>query len=112
MESLLIAHDKAILNKADSSLPLEIFQCNIIGYHMVFYILYDAHLFHCAYTILVCSIYLIFIIMKRLLYFIKKQNVRAFIITLVVTMKVVAFESYPEINGFVEKLVIFSVIKK
>ena len=37
MESLLIARDKPILNKADSSLPLELFQCNISGYHMMFY---------------------------------------------------------------------------
>ena len=34
-------------------------------------------------------------------------TVRAFIIILGVTMKAVAFESQPEINGFVEKLVIF-----
>ena len=32
---------------------------------------------------------------------------RAFIIILGVTMKAVVFESWPEINGFVEKLVIF-----
>ena len=37
MESLLIARDKPILNKADSSLPLELFQCNISGYPMMFY---------------------------------------------------------------------------
>ena len=37
MESLLIELDKTILNKADSSLPLELFQCNISGYHMMFY---------------------------------------------------------------------------
>ena len=41
--------------------------------------------------------------------FYQKQNVRAFIIILGVTMKAVAFESQPEINGFVEKLVIFFV---
>ena len=39
--------------------------------------------------------------------FYQKQNVRAFIIILGVTMKAVAFDSSPEINGFVEKLVIF-----
>ena len=42
----------------------------------------------------------------------QKQNVRAFIIILGVTMKAVAFESQPEINGFVEKLEIFFDIKK
>ena len=39
--------------------------------------------------------------MLQILYFIKKKEVRAFIIILDVTMKEVAFESYPEINGFV-----------
>ena len=42
--------------------------------------------------------------------FYQKLNVRAFIIILGVTMKTAAFESYPETNGFVEKLVIFLVI--
>ena len=37
MESLLIAHDKLILNKANSSLPLQLFQFNIIGYYTMFY---------------------------------------------------------------------------
>ena len=40
----------------------------------------------------------------------QKQNVRAFIIILGVTMKAVAFESQPEINGLAEKLRIFFVI--
>ena len=35
---------------------------------------------------------------------------RAFVIILGVTMKAAAFESWPEINGFVEKSVIFFVI--
>ena len=40
--------------------------------------------------------------------FYQKQNVRAFIIVLDVTMKAVAFESQPEIKWFfVKKLVIF-----
>ena len=39
-----------------------------------------------------------------------KQNVIAFIIILGVTMKAVTFESQPEINGFVDKFVIFLVI--
>ena len=34
--------------------------------------------------------------------FCQKQNVRAFIIILGVTLKAVAFESYSEINGFVQ----------
>ena len=36
IESLLIARDKPILNKADSSLPLELFEYNISGYHLTF----------------------------------------------------------------------------
>ena len=40
--------------------------------------------------------------------FYQKQNVRAFIIILGVTLKAVAFESLSGMNGFVEKLVIFS----
>ena len=36
MESLLIARDKPILNKADSSLPLELFEYKISGYHLTF----------------------------------------------------------------------------
>ena len=48
--------------------------------------------------------------MLRVLYFIKKQNVRAIIIILGVTMKAVAFKSQPEVNGFVEKFVVFFVI--
>ena len=40
----------------------------------------------------------------------QKQNVRAFIIVLGMTMKAVAFKSLPEINRFVKKLVIFFVI--
>ena len=37
MESLLIARDKPALNKADSSLPFELFWYNISGYNMIFY---------------------------------------------------------------------------
>ena len=69
-----------------------------------FIISYDVHLAYCAYTIVVCSVFII-MIMSFVLY--QKQNARAFTITLGVTMKAVAFESLPEINGFVEKLVIF-----
>ena len=51
---------------------------------------YDVHLSHFVNTIVACSV---FIIMLRVLYFIKKQNVRAFIIILGMTVKTVAFES-------------------
>ena len=37
MESLLIARDKLILKKADSTLLLKLFQDNISGFHMMFY---------------------------------------------------------------------------
>ena len=37
MESLLIACDKAVLNKADFLLTLGLFWHNISGYHMMFY---------------------------------------------------------------------------
>ena len=81
MESLLIARDKPILNKADSSLPLELFQCNISGYHMMFYTSYDdCRLFNFHYYVTGFVFY-------------QKQNVRAFNIILGVTMKAVAFES-------------------
>ena len=37
MESPLIARHNPVLNKADSSVPLELFYYNISGYHMMFY---------------------------------------------------------------------------
>ena len=37
MESLLIARDKPVYNKAGSSLPLGLFWCNISVYHVMFY---------------------------------------------------------------------------
>ena len=37
MDSLLIACDKSVLSKVDSSLHLEIFWYNTRGYHMIFY---------------------------------------------------------------------------
>ena len=85
MESLLIACDKSVFNKVDSSLPLVLFWYNINGNHVMFYTSYDAH---CAYTIVVCSV---FSIMLRVLVFYQKQHVWAFNIILRVTMKVVAF---------------------
>ena len=44
--------------------------------------------------------------------FYQKQIVRAFIIILGVTMKAVAFESEPEINGFLRNLCFFFVIER
>ena len=61
------------------SLPLCVYNCRLFSFH--YYVMSFA--------------------------FYQKQNVRAFIIILGMTMKAVAFESQPEINGFVEKLVIF-----
>ena len=50
--------------------------------------------------------WLVFIIILCYYYvFYQKQNVRAFIVILSVTMKAAAFKSLPEINGFAEKLV-------
>ena len=60
MESLLITVDKGILNKADSSVPLELFWYNISGYHMFYQIkwcpsitlcVYNCHLFSFQYYI-------------------------------------------------------------
>ena len=68
METLQIAGDKSVLNKAYSSLPLELFICTISGY--VFITSYDVHLSHCAYTIAVCSV---FSIMLLVLSFIKNR---------------------------------------
>ena len=71
MESLLIARDKPILNKTDSSLPLESY-FNVTSVVIICFITsYDVHLSLCAYTILVCSV---FIIMLQILYFIKKRT--------------------------------------
>ena len=41
--------------------------------------------------------------MLQILYFIKKQNVRAFIIILGKAKEAVIFKSQPEIDGIVEK---------
>ena len=71
MESLLIGRE-LVLNKADSSLPLELFQYNFSGYHMMWCPSYDAHLSLFANTIAVCPI---FKIMLRILVFYQKQNV-------------------------------------
>ena len=53
MESLIIAQDKPVLNKADSSLPLELFWYKISGYHMMFYhiiwcLSVSLYIYHCA----------------------------------------------------------------
>ena len=70
LESPLIARHKPVLNKVDSSLPLELFWYNIIGYHVMLYPSNDIYLFHCAYPVVVC---LVFNIMLRALYFIKNR---------------------------------------
>ena len=90
MESLLVACDKPCLNKADSSLPLELFWYNISGYHMIFYHIiwcpsitmrvYNCRLFSFQYHVTIFVFY-------------EKQNVGAFNIILSMTMKAVAFKS-------------------
>ena len=60
---------------------------------------YDAHLSHCAYTIVICSV---FNIMLRVLQFYQWKMKWAFIITIGVTMKAAAFEDY----GFVKLVLI------
>ena len=69
MESLLIARDKPCFNKADSSLPLELFWYNISGYHMFYHIKWCPSM-RCAYAIIVCSV---LNIMLRFLYFIENK---------------------------------------
>ena len=72
MESLLTAPDKPVLNKADSSLNLELFWYNISGDHMFYHIIS-----HCAYAIVVCAV---FEIMLRVLAIYQKQNVEYLIL--------------------------------
>ena len=104
MESLLIARYKPILNKADSSLPLELFWYNTSGYHLIFYhIIWCPSIPLCVYN---CRLFSFHYYVTSFVFY-QKQNVRAFIITLGVTRKALAFESWPEINGFAEILVIF-----
>ena len=52
----------------------------------------------------------VFIIMLQILYFIKKQNVRAFIIILGKAKEAAIFKSQPETDGIVEKILICFVI--
>ena len=80
MESLLIARDKPLRNKAGSSLFLELFRYNISGYLLVFY-----HIIICL-SIPLC-------ICKCCFFTFHKQNSWTFNIILGGTMKVVAFES-------------------
>ena len=68
-ESLLIARDKPILNKADFSLPLSYF--NITSVVIICFVKpYDAHLSHFAYTMIVCTV---FTNMLRVSYFIENR---------------------------------------
>ena len=88
IESLLIARDKPILNKADSSLPLELFEYKISGYHMMFYHIILCPLIPlCVYN---CCLFSFHYYVTSFV-FCQKQNARAFIITLSVTMKAIAF---------------------
>ena len=90
MESLIIARDKPILNKADSSLPLELFWCNISDYHMMFY-----HIIWCPsipLRVYNCRLFSLHYHVTSFVFY-QKQNVRVLIIVLGVTMKAVAFES-------------------
>ena len=89
MEILLIAPDKPIPNKADSSLPLELFSYNISGYHMMFHhIIWCPSIPLCVYN---CRLFSFHYVTSFVFY--QKQNVREFIIILDITMKGVAFES-------------------
>ena len=90
MESLLIAREKPCLNKADSSLPLELFWYNLSGYHMMFYhITWCPSITLCVYN---CQL-LIFQYYIMIFAFYQKQNVWAFNIILGMTMKAVTFKS-------------------
>ena len=90
MERLLIARDKPILNKPDSSLPLELIYHNINGYHMTSYhIIWCPSIALCVYNCCLLSFH--YNVTSFVFYL--KYNVRAFTIILGVTMKAVAFES-------------------
>ena len=90
METLLIPGDKPILNKADSSLPLELFEYKISGYHMMFYHIILCPLIPlCVYN---CCLFSFHYYVTSFVFY-QKQNVRAFIIILGVNMKAVTFES-------------------
>ena len=90
MDSLQIARDKPILNKADFSLPLELFWYSISGYHMMFY-----HIIWCPSVPLCVSSCRLFSFHYYVTSFVfyQKQNLRAFIVILSVTMQTVAFEA-------------------
>ena len=90
MESLLIACDKPCLNKADFSLPLELFWYNISGYHMMFYnIVWHPSITMCVYN---CGLFS-FQYYVAISVFYQKQNLWAFNKILGMTMKAVAFKS-------------------
>ena len=92
MESLLIACDKPCLNKADSSLPLELFWYNISGYHMMFYrIIWLSHhsITLCIYN---CRLFS-FQYYVTIFVFYQKQNVWAFNIILGMAMKALSLVS-------------------
>ena len=57
MESLLIASNKVVLNKVHFSLPLELFWYASVVIIWFLITSYDVHLSHCAYTIVVFSVF-------------------------------------------------------
>ena len=59
IESLLIARDKPILNKADSLYLWSYFNVTSVVIIWFFIGSYDVHLSHCAYAIVVCSVFII-----------------------------------------------------
>ena len=103
MESLLIARDKPILKKVDSFLLVELFQCNISGYHKFY--TYDVHLSHCGHTIVVCSISLF----CYDFYILSKTECKSIYYHFRRDQESSSFRKLAR-NGFVEKLVIFFVI--
>ena len=86
MESLQIASGNPCLNKADSSLPLDL---NISGDHMFYHIIWCPSITLCVYN---CRLFS-FQYYVAIFVFYQKQNIWAFNIILGVTMKAVAFES-------------------
>ena len=89
MGSLLIARDKAVPNKVDSSLPLELYWYNISGYHMMLYHIICPSIPLCVYSYPLFSFH--YYVTSFVFY--QKQNVRrAFNVISGVIMKAVAFE--------------------
>ena len=89
MEGLLIACDKPVLNKVDSSLVLKLFWCNISGYHLMFYhIIWCPSIPLCVYY---CQLFSFQYYVTSFIFY-KKQNLWAFNTFLGITTKAVAFK--------------------